>query len=229
MRDRARPWALTLILVVFVVPALALPACRRTGQQNTPTGRPALSEVEGPQLLFEDDFGDSGSGWLEAADAESGQGYRDGRFFIELWSADLIVWDNPGVNVQDFVLQVEARQASGAVDSSYGVLLRYIDDDNFYRFDLTGDSGYAVFKVEHGEWVTLADWQASEHVKPQGEVNLIRIVCQGPGMSFHAGDQELVSVEDDAFERGDVGLFASTFAEPGTAVEFDNLRVWEVE
>jgi len=115
------------------------------------------------------------------------------------------------------------------VESSYGVLFRYIDEGNFYRFDVTGDGYYAVFKLEHGEWVTLADWRASEHVKPQGEVNRIRVVCRGPRMSFYANDEELLSVEDDSFERGDVGLFASTFADPGTEVEFDNLQIWEVE
>jgi hypothetical protein len=241
MLDRARLWIFRLTLIVL---ALALPACSRRGRQDAPTVTavpspalsPALSKVEGEvegtagvQFLFEDDFGDSGSGWLEAADAESSQGYRDGRFFFEIQSSDLLVWDNAGRNFRDFVLQVEARQVSGAVESSYGVLFRYIDDGNFYRFDLTGDGYHAVFKLEHGEWVTLADWQASEHVRPQGQMNRIKIVCRGPRTSFYVGDEVLVSVEDDSFERGDVGLFASTFSDPSTEAVFDNLQIWEVE
>jgi hypothetical protein len=225
MPDRARLWMARLTLALV---ALMLPACRR----ETPAGTPAPGNVEGPArpgFLYEDDFGDSGSGWLEAADVESGQGYRDGRFFIEVRSPDLVVWDNASVNFRDLVLEVEARLVSGPVESSYGVLCRYVDEDNFYRFDLTGDGRYAVFKSQYGEWVTLADWRASEHVGPRGEVNRIKIVCQGPRMRFFVGDEMLVSVEDDAFERGDVGLFASTFAGPGAEVEFDNLRVRETE
>lgn len=232
MFNRTRLWVFTLIL------ALALPACGNTGAQDTSTATPVLSSAEGPVLspvegpsgpllLFEDDFSNSGSGWLEAADAESGQGYRNGQFFFEVRSPDLIVWDNAGGNFRDFVLEVEARQMSGALESSYGVLLRYIDDGNFYRFDLTGDGYYAVSKLEYGEWVTLVDWQESAHVKVRGEVNRIRVVCQGPRMTLYVNGGELASVEDSSFERGDVGLFASTFTDPNVEVEFDNLEIWE--
>lgn len=229
MLNRTCPWAFALSLAFL---ALALSACSNAGTREGPVVTPVLSETEGPtgpRLLYEDDFDDSTSGWLEAADAESSQGYRNGRFFFEVRSPDLIVWDNAGGNFQDFALEVNARQVTGALESSYGVLLRYIDDDNFYRFDLTGDGYYAVLKLERGEWDTLADWQASERVKPQGEVNLIKVVCQGPRMSFYVGDEELISVEDSSFERGDVGLFAGTFADASAEAEFDNLQVWDVE
>ncbi len=223
MFEHIRSWRLVLILALI---AVALPACADAGKQPAATVTPAPS---GPQLFLEDDFEDSGSGWLEAADAESSQGYRGGRFFFELRAADLIVWDNPGSNLQDFVLEVEARQVSGDAENSYGVLVRYVDDGNFYRFDLTGDGYYAVTKLENQEWNTLQDWQASQHIKPQGELNRIKVVCQGLKMAFYANDQPLTTVEDSAFERGDVGLFASTFADPDVTVEFDNLAIWQVE
>jgi hypothetical protein len=205
--------------------ALTLSACGM-GAQDLSTATPTLSE---PELLLKDNFDDDLSGWLEAADAESSQGYRNGQFFFALQAPDLIVWDNAGGNWGDFVLEVEARQVSGDPKNSYGVLFRYIDDGNFYRFDLAGDGYYAVSKLEREEWGTLVDWQASAHVKPQDEANHIKIVCRGPEMRFYANGQELTSVEDSSFERGDVGLFASTFTDPSVEVEFDNLEIWENE
>ena len=68
-----------------------------------------------------------------------------------------------------------------------------------------------------------------KHVNPLGEVNLVRVVCQGPRMTLYANGQELITVEDDAFERGDVGLFASTFADPNVEVEFDDLQIRATE
>ena len=221
MLNRTSHWTLALILVFLI---LALPACGKTGGQNAPT-----TVFTGPKLLFEDEFSDETSGWLEATDVEASQGYRNDQLFFEVRAPDLIAWDNPGCNFQDFVLEVEARQVSGALENSFGVLLRYIDDGNFYRFDLTGDGYYAVSKSEYREWNILVDWQESAHVKPLGEVNLIKVVCQGPRMTFYVNGQELVSVEDSSFERGDVGLFASTFANPNIEAEFDNLEIWETE
>ena len=208
----------------FVILALltaALPACGASAETPAPT-------LTGPQLLFADDFSNTASGWLESADGEASQGYRDGRFFFEVRVPDLIVWDNPGLNFKDFGLQVTARQVSGGPDNSYGVLFRYIDEGNFYRFDLTGDGGYAVLKSEHNEWATLADWRQSAHIKPLGEENRIRVVCQGDEMVLYVNGQQLVSVEDDSFERGDVGLFASTFSDPNVEVAFDDLEIWEI-
>ena len=221
MLKHIRPWIVALLLTLS---SLTLAACGRSEGLDTPT--PTSS---GPRILFEDDFSDDTSGWLEAADAQSSQGYRNGQFFFEVQAPDLIVWDNAGGNFQDFAMEVEARQVSGAAENSFGALFRYIDGDNFYRFDLTGDGHYAVLKSEHSEWNTLADWQAAVDIKPLGEVNLVKIVCRGPRTTFYVNGQELIAVEDDSFERGDVGLFASTFSEPNVEVEFDDLEIWAIE
>lgn len=214
----------------LILLALLLSACGASTSPSALNGRgDKAQEPAGPLLLFEDDFSDPGSGWLEASDAQADQGYRGGKLFFAVQAADLLVWDNPGGNFQDFALEVEAWPVSGGPENSYGVLIRYVDDGNFYRFDLSGDGYYALSKLENEEWIMLADWQASAHVKPQGEVNLIKIVCRGPKMTFYVNGQELIGVEDDSFERGDVGLFASTFTDPNIEVEFDNLEIWELE
>ena len=140
MLTRNRLSYLTLILILALL-TLTLPACEKQPAPATPT-------ATGPQLLLADDFDDPASGWLEAADAEASQGYRDGQFFFQVRAPDLIVWEDAGGNFEDFVLEVSTRQASGAPENSYGVLLRYVDEGNFYRFDLTGDGSYAVLKSE---------------------------------------------------------------------------------
>lgn len=221
MLAQNRSWSFILTIVLLT---LTLPACSMVAEREAPTGTPA-----GPLLLYEDDFSDETSGWLEATDAQASQGYRDGKFLFKVQALDLFVWDNAGGNWQDFVLKVKARQVSGDPENSYGVLVRYVDDGNFYRFDLTGDGYYAAFKLENEEWNTVADWQASAHIKPQGGVNLIKIVCRGAKMILYANGQELLGLEDSSFERGDAGLFASTFANPDDEVEFDDLEVWKPE
>lgn len=211
---------LGLALMVLLAVAAASACSALSGPEPTPSG---------PRLPFQDDFNTPQPYWLEQADGDAAQGYRDGTFFFRVQAADLLVWDTPGGNFGDFALAIDARQLSGDPANSYGVLARYVDADNFYRFDLRGDGRYAVSKLESGQWTLLADWQTSDRANLQGAVNRIEIVCRGTRLTFYANGRELASVEDASFERGDVGLFASTFEDPPTEVTFDNLEIRPAE
>jgi hypothetical protein len=208
--------ALTMLLT-----AVGTPACRvLSGPEPTPSG---------PRLPFRDDFDTPRPRWPERADGDAAQGYRDGAFFLRVQAADFVVWETSGGVFHNLALTVEARQISGDPTNSYGAIARYVDENNFYRFDLRGDGRYAVSKLENGQWSLLVDWQTSDAINPPGEVNRIQIVCRETHLTFHANGRELAAVEDASFERGDVGLFASTFDSPPTEVEFDNLAIRPVE
>jgi len=177
-------------------------------------------------LLF-DDFGDPTSGWTEESDSERAQGYRDGKYFISVSATDWLAWDTPGYNFDDFTLQVDVQQTAGDEGNEYGVLFRYVDEDNFYGFDVSSDGTFALFKRENGEWSTLVDWQESAHINPIGELNHLKVTCLGDRITIYVNDHELVSVTDGSFAQGDVGLFAGTFDVPEVEAVFDNLWVME--
>ncbi len=175
--------------------------------------------------LYFDDFGDPTSGWTEESDENGAWGYRDGVFFITITAANWLKWDYTDQTYDDFTLQVDAQQTMGADDNEYGVLFRYVDADNFYSFDVAGDGSFAVFKNENDEWITLVDWQESAYINPIGQLNRLKVICQGDQIAVYANDQELASLTDDSFSQGDIGLFAGTFDEPPIEAIFDNLRV----
>jgi hypothetical protein len=177
-------------------------------------------------LLFED-FSDATSGWTEGADDEGAWGYRDGVYFVNVSTPDWMKWATAGYDFDDFTLQVDAQQTVGAGDNEYGVIFRYVDENNFYSFDVSGDGSFSLFKQENGEWVTVVDWQESAYINPTGELNLLKVTCQGDRIILYANGHELVSVTDDSFAQGDIGLFAGTFDEPEVEAIFDNLRVTE--
>lgn len=177
-------------------------------------------------LLFED-FGDPASGWAVEADDTGEWGYRDGAFFIRVSASDWMKWDTAGYNFHDFTLAVDAQQTAGPTDNEYGVLFRYVDGDNFYSFDVNGEGSFSLFKKENGEWTTMVDWRESVYINPIGEFNHLKVTCQGDQITLYANDHELISVTDDSFAQGDVGLFAGTFDEPEVEAIFDNLLVTE--
>lgn len=178
--------------------------------------------------LFFDDFSDPRSGWLEYSDDESTQGYRDEAYFINISVSDLMVWDLAGYVFDDFTLQVDAKQTAGDEGNSYGVVFRYVDEDNFYSFDVIGDGYFSLSKQEGGEWFILVDWQESVYINLIGEPNCLKVTCQGDQITLYINDRLLVSVTDDAFDRGDIGLHASAFTDvPEIEAVFDNLLVTE--
>jgi len=187
-----------------------------------------LGETEPlPAALLFDDFSDPTSGWDEGVDEESTRGYRDGTYFINVSATDWMRWEVWGDNFDDFALQVDAQQIAGDKDNAYGVLFRYVDGDNFYRFALSGDSYFSLFKQEQGEWIKVVDWRESVYINPIGEMNHLKVVCQGNQITLYANDRELTSVTDDSFEQGDVGMFAVAYDVPQVEAVFDNLWVTE--
>lgn len=177
--------------------------------------------------LFFDNFEDPTTGWAESEDETSVQGYQGGGYAIRVTAPDLAVWATAGVTLDNFTLQVQARQTAGDPANEVGVLFRYVDNSNFYSLDITGEGKFALFKLENQEWSTLVNWSESPYLNPLGEMNLLQVTCQGNQITVYANDHELASITDDTFARGDVGLFAGTFDEPLDEAVFDDF--WVIE
>ena len=191
-------------------------------KEELASGRFRIAEA----ILF-DEFDDPTSGWDEKSNSERAQGYRDGAYFINVTTTDWIVWDTPGYNVDDFVFRVDVVQPAGDEGNAYGVLFRYVDSDNFYRFGITGGGLFSLFMQQQDEWITLVDWRQSAYLNPLGELNRLKVICQGDQITLYANDHELVNVTEDTFARGDIGLFAAAYDVPEVEAVFDNL--WVVE
>jgi len=139
-----------------------------------------------------------------------------------------LAWAFAGREFSDFHLIVEATQVAGPDDNEYGVLVRMEDTDHFYRFSISGDGYYLVSKYDGEVWTPLSgDWMLSDAVQTGAATNLLEIVCQGATMVFLVNGEQLVQVEDADYSRGDIGLYAGSFFEPGVEIHFDNLRVEE--
>ncbi|MCB9100497.1 MAG: PD40 domain-containing protein [Anaerolineales bacterium] len=177
-------------------------------------------------LVYEDDFSDSFGGWDDAFDTYTRKVYGNNRYQIEVNASNLVAWGLANRDVADFEMEVEAKLEDGDQKNSYGLLLRFQDRDNFYRFDISGDGYFLLSKFVDGEWSTLVDWTESEFISTDGSANILKIAAFGPEIRVWANGQELASVRDDSLTHGNFGFFAGTFAEPYVWVSFDNLKLW---
>lgn len=178
------------------------------------------------ELLYEDDFSDPGSGWdiREAADASTV--YDNGQYQIIVNEIDWVAWGNPGMSFTDFVLEVDATQVAGTDDNGFGVLLRYQDVENFYRFEISGDGFYSFDLMRGNEWIVLIDWVATPLIRQGNSTNRITVVCEGDLFTFYVNGQYLDEYRDDTFLEGDIGLLAGSITEAPVHIAFDNVKVW---
>ena len=187
----------------------------------------ALVACGGDELPWVDDFSDPAGGWLAESDASADVEYHDGVMRILIKMPNSLAWASAGREFSNFRLTVEATQVAGSDDNEYGVLVRMQDSEHFYRFSISGDGYYLVSKYDGEEWQALSgdDWLSSEVIHLGAATNLLQVVCQGATMTFSVNDVQLVEVKDGGYSRGDIGLYAGSFFEPGVEIHFDNLRV----
>lgn len=227
------------LLVAVLVGALAVggllwftlqEGVRTTGGASSERGGVAAMAAQGDvakgELLYADDFSDPGSGWDDHEGFDASTVYQGGRYHITVNAIDGVAWGNPGMHFTDFVMEVDATQVAGTDDNGFGVLLRYVDIDNFYWFEISGDGYYSFRLMQDDEWIALIDWHETPAIRQGNSTNRITVVCEGDLFAFYVNGRYLDECRDGTFTEGDIGLLAGTIEEAPVHIAFDNVSVW---
>lgn len=178
-------------------------------------------------ILLEDRFGTPDGDWGVVSEDAFDRGYQEGEYFIEVYEPNWLTWARPAERFDDVAVQAEARWVSGSQDGHFGLLCRYRPEDSFYYFAITDDGFYAILRVSEGvpEVISGDGFLSSSAILTNGETNVLRAVCQGEQFTFFVNGEELASVTDTAYLKGDVGLAAGSGPSGAIRVHFDNLTV----
>jgi hypothetical protein len=181
-------------------------------------------------ILFSDDFsGSQAASWQLEADDVAGTTIQDERLVITIRQANTLQYANLSEpSFDDFVLEVDAVQLDGGPESSFGVLFRMQSPGEFYRYDITGDGRYMVERRNSdGSWTRFTDeWTESAAIQSGlNATNRLRIVAQGPQLSFFANDELLLAFSDSAYPMGTIALDAGTFGQVPLSVAFDSVEI----
>jgi hypothetical protein len=185
--------------------------------------RPAPSS-----LPFRDGFDDPNSGWTKVDTQQLHIAYQNSALHFTIDALDSTAWAVAGKNAGDFILDVDATQIEGPDDNHYGVIVRYADDKNFYRLDVSGDGFYSVSRYQDGTWVKplLIDWTASAAINQGATTNHLRVIAEGSTLTLVVNGTPVGQVANVDIPAGDIGLTAGTFFnQAGVHVAFDNLEV----
>jgi hypothetical protein len=208
-----------LILSVLIMAAMACQAVSSSGENST--------SAPPSNILFQDDFSDTNSGWDRVNVSDGVTDYADGIYRIYVNSQNTDVWANPGLDFGDVQIEVEATKVAGDDNNDFGLVCRYQDSDNFYFFIISSDGYYGVGKVVNGEQnlIGVESMPPSDKIDTGNASNRLRADCVGSTLRIHVNGDLLGEYEDTEFTSGDVGLLAGSFENPGTDIHFDNFVV----
>jgi hypothetical protein len=186
--------------------------------------------LEGPDVIFSDAFvaGQTGD-WLVEGDDAGRTAVLNEQLVISIEEPNIVQYTTLNEPLfADFVLETDVIQLAGDLESSFGLLFRMQSPGQFYRFDITGNGLYIMERHNSdGTWTHfLDDWVESDVIKQGLTVtNRLKVVAQGPLISFYVNDQLLQQVNDASYAAGQIALDAGTFGRGGLEVAFDNLVV----
>lgn len=231
-----------ILVAVFVLmlacscPSLSSVVGTESPVNPAPTERVIVPTQAQPsrQVLFQDDFSSTNGTWdLYNLDYKVIE-YADGGFRLWVNKAQLDIWS---VAYQyfdgDVSVEVDATKYAGPDHNDFGIICRYSEDDPndlyYFYFFIIGSDGTATIAKIDGQGQTYlsssGSMEWSSAINTGYATNHIRADCIGNTLTLYVNNQQVMSVVDNSFSAGDVGLMAGTFDEIGVDIRFDNFVV----
>jgi len=213
-----------IFVMLFVLLAASLACSLFTAAPSAP----AASN----NILFQDDFSSTSSGWDQASGDNGSTDYADGAYRIYVSSTQYDAWANPGKSFDaNVIIEADVTKTAGPDNNDMGVVCRYNKTDggfNFYYFIISSD-GYAIIaKMVNSEssFLTEKMTDVNPAIKTGNATNHLRADCVGNQLTLYVNGTQMMSVTDsDLTGGGDAGLIAGTFDTAGTDALFDNFVV----
>ncbi len=209
------------LLIIGLFAAWLVTACQPSVPSNSSNLKPG-------SILYQDDFSNSSSGWIQGSDERGSTQYVDNamRIFVSSdVSSELTLQDS--LSFADARIEVDSTKADGPEDNDFGIVCRYQDENNFYFLEISSDGYYGIGKYRNNQLVLIGSeqMQSADAIMQGNTTNHLRADCVGNKLSLYVNGVKLAEVDDPDFLAGKVGLIAGTFKTPGVDIRFDNFSV----
>lgn len=185
--------------------------------------------LESGDVLFQDDFSRTMSGWDQHQSELYEASYHNDHYSIRVIPPDTDVWSTPNLHFDDVRLQVEASKSAGPDNNLFGLVCRYQDPRNFYFFAISSD-GYAGIGLNKDGGRRLLTGDAlvpAEAVRQGTGANVLRADCVGYQLRLYVNGVLVAEAQAAEWQSGDVGLLAGSYDQGGVVINFDNFSVVE--
>ena len=188
-----------------------------------------VSEID---VLYNDRFKDTSSGWPSAEFDNYYIGYHEPEFYhVEVHEPnDNTIVVLPGKEFDDVTAEVEvfADEANTSQSGAfrYGMVLRR-SGNQFYAFMISpGAKTWHVLKSSSTGLEVLEEG-TEETIQGLAAVDMLRVDANGPTFTFHINGKPVSQVEDAAYTAGDLGFIVETFDSPRAHIHYDSLTIRE--
>jgi hypothetical protein len=94
---------------------------------------------------------------------------------------------NPNKNFAgEVIVEVDAAKVGGPDKNGFGVICRYQDENNYYRFMISSDGLMVISMKKNGAWSNLSSdvWEPSNAINLGSASNHIRAECIGDSLKL---------------------------------------------
>ena len=186
-----------------------------------------LSSAKSGDLLYQEGFEDTTTGWARIANESGIMDYDGGGYRILVRQPKLNMWSTSEKDFGDARVEVDVIKLNGPDENRMGLLCRY-QSGNYYFFIISNDGYYVIGKFIGGLTLLLgqSEMQVSDAIQTN-KMNHLRADCVGSQLTFYINFKEVASATDTDLPTGDAGVLAGAFSEPGVDVLFDNFVVMQ--
>ena len=187
------------------------------------------SSTHTARIVFADDFSNKLSGWKVLNQDNAFVAYEQNGLHIQVNRPNYTYWSTPGKRYANVVLSVDALKIGGPDNNYYGLICRYQDEKNYYGFLISSDGYYGITRIKEGQIVLLGHDRMvnSDLIQKGTSSNSLQAACKGNQLTLLVNNQALLTVQDEQFLSGDVGVIAGTYNQPGTDILFDNFVAYQ--
>jgi hypothetical protein len=181
------------------------------------------------ETRYYDDFSDPRTGWPRYSTQDVSFYYENGQYNIDIYPDDSnFIAVNNEQDADDFALGARAAREDGTEGSVYGLVFRYSDKDNFYRFTISNEGMYKFDGLKEGSRFTVIDWTKSIIIRKGNASNLLQLTADGSRFAFYINRIKVAEVFDDTHSGGLVGLYGETNDGGNAHFSFDDFKIWSL-
>lgn len=216
------------LILLFVGVPFAISRLVVAPTAKTPTPPPQPQTIAPPMVYYQSNFSNPDNSWAVRAGPTAKYGPENGEYQARLTAGEtLIAWNPQAGQFTDMILEIDGRIASGDDATAYGLVFRFKNENNFYRFNIFSNGYYVIAKKVNGQWTDLKPFSVNPFANKGNTTNHLMVICNGTRIMTATNGHYLTTIYDDSFTSGYVGMFVGTRG-PDNHVIFDNIKVSKV-
>lgn len=129
------------------------------------------------------------------------------------------------------ILMTALLEESSSPASGYGIIFRYIDDDNYNVFAVDGLGRFSIWVRSEGVWHELRDagesWSPNDIVMPLGQLNTLIVEVNDNQLIGYINGEMVTTVTDDTIASGQIGIYVASPPQGRASILVDTYQASE--